>query len=89
MAGENIYGLFTLQHPIHHTTWVMPIIEDQDRLLCFKHKSAMEDVGQRHLLMGAVNLNVADTDKAVGSCICDIYSHISCFDGSDAGIGNG
>ena len=48
VAGEYIDWLIFLQERWHDTIQVQPVVEYQDGLLCFQHKTAMEYVGQRH-----------------------------------------
>ena len=48
VAGEDIDGLILLQERWYDTIQVLPVVENQDRLLCFQHETTMEDVGQGH-----------------------------------------
>ena len=48
VAGERIERLVAFQYTFHHTTWIQPVVEYLDGLLCFKNKAAVEDVGQLH-----------------------------------------
>ena len=48
VAGEYIDWLIFLQERWHDTIQVQPVVEYQDGLLRFQHKTAMEYVGQRH-----------------------------------------
>ena len=48
VAGEDIDGLILFQKRWHDTIQVQPVVEYQDGLLCFQHKTTMEDVGKRH-----------------------------------------
>jgi hypothetical protein len=48
VAGEYIDWLILLQERWHDTIQVQPIVEYQDGLICFKDKTAMEDVSQCH-----------------------------------------
>ena len=50
VAGEDIHGFLAPQHTIHHAAWIHPVIKDQDRLLRFKHKPAMVDICQFHVV---------------------------------------
>ena len=58
VAGEDIHGLLALYHAVHHTTGIKPVVEYQDGLLRFEHKTAMEDVGQRHGILNCCLSNI-------------------------------
>ena len=58
VAGEDIHGLLALYHTVHHTTGIKPVVEYQDGLLRFEHKTAMEDVGQRHGILNCCLSNI-------------------------------
>ena len=49
MAGKDIDRLIFLQEWWHDITGIQPIVEYQDGLFRFQHKTTMEDVGQCHL----------------------------------------
>ena len=53
--ADPLLGLLAPQHAVHDTTWIHPVVEYQDGLLRFKHKAAMEDVGQRHVSFAGVS----------------------------------
>ena len=51
VAGEDLDGLFLLHERWYNTTWIQPVVEYQDGLLCFQYETTMEDVGDSHLLL--------------------------------------
>ena len=48
VTGEHVERFGTLQNRWYHTTWIQPVVEHKEGLLCFQGKATMEDVGELH-----------------------------------------